>query len=422
MHAELTPRFHAPDVCRGFEASLGESRAKQDTLLTEHWAKALVEDAYKARATDIHLDSEIGGVRVRFRTDGIVKEIASLPKKTGDLLIGYFKVSSNLETAPSLRPEDSHLQWLISGETVDIRLACAPCLYGDKLALRLLRRSALKHRLGALGLRSEDNAKIHSWLGDISGMFLVAGPVSSGKTTTLYALLAELNMAERNIVTIEDPVEYQLKNINQMEVNLRRGVTFELGLKSILRLDTDYILLGEIRDRESALIAMEAASTGRVVLTTMHSRNVAGVITALRSLGISDYEIAASLAFVVGQRLVRKLCKNCRILEVPTETEHAWLVSLGEKMPEKIWHPRGCEQCGMTGRLGRTGVFEVLPVSERVYDMIVAGEDEHSLRQQLKDAGFRPLLRDGLEKAAEGITDISELMHLGAQGYLERTR
>ena len=223
-------------------------------------------------------------------------------------------------------------------------------------------------------------------------------------------------------MTIEDPVEYQLKNINQMEVNLRRGVTFELGLKSILRLDTDYILLGEIRDRESALIAMEAASTGRVVLTTMHSRNVAGVITALRSLGISDYEIAASLAFVVGQRLVRKLCKNCRILEVPTETEHAWLVSLGEKMPEKIWHPRGCEQCGMTGRLGRTGVFEVLPVSERVYDMIVAGEDEHSLRQQLKDAGFRPLLRDGLEKAAEGITDISELMHLGAQGYLERTR
>ena len=424
MPTELPPLFQSQSqsLCRGFEASLADERTETGDLRTERWARALVEDACDARASDIHLDSQIGGVRVRFRIDGAVREIAMLPKRTGNLLIGYFKVTSNLDPAPSLRPEDSHLQWLVHGETLDIRLACAPCLYGDKLALRLLRRAAVKHRLGALGLRNEDHTKIHSWLGDISGMFLVAGPVSSGKTTTLYALLAELHMNERNIVTIEDPVEYQLENINQMEVNLRRGVTFELGLKSILRLDPDYILLGEIRDKESALIAMEAASTGRVVMTTMHSRNVAGVITALRSLGISNYEIAASLAFVVGQRLVRTLCRGCRILEAPSETERDWLISLGEKVPGEIWHAGKCAQCGGTGYFGRTGVFEVLPVAEHVYDMIISGEDEHTLRKHLKDVGFHPLLRDGLEKAAEGITDLSELMHLGAQGYLEQSR
>jgi type II secretory ATPase GspE/PulE/Tfp pilus assembly ATPase PilB-like protein len=412
--------FHSPHLCREFITALAEVTQRDDGEATEPWARALIADAVRARASDIHLDPLAAGTRVRFRIDGAVHDIATLPPARGLRLLRFFKVNSDLDPAPSLLPEDSHFQMESDGKPLDVRLTCAPCVLGDKLALRLLRRSSAMHRLADLGLRSDDRGRIEAWLGDISGMFLVAGPVGSGKTTTLYALLRELHLTDRHIVTIEDPVEYQLERINQIEVNLKRGLTFERGLRSILRLDPDFILLGEIRDKESALTAMEAATAGRVVFTTIHSRNAAGVITALRSLGLPDYEIAASLAFIVGQRLVRKLCTHCRKLEPPAERERQWLKSLGEAIPDKVWHPAGCEHCAHTGYYGRTGIFESLPVGERFYDLILAGEDEHALRQHLRAAGFRPLLRDGLEKAAEGITDLSELTRIGAQSYLDR--
>ena len=414
--------FHAPQLGRAFAAALGKSARLDDDEITEPWATALINDAVQTRASDIHLDPQMDEIRVRFRIDGAVHEVASLPAKIGLRMLRYFKVASNLDPAASLLPEDSHFQMELDGKPLDIRVACAPCVFGDKLAMRLLQRSAVKHRLAHLGLREEDQAAIQAWLGDISGMLLVAGPVGSGKTTTLYALLAELHLAGRHIVTIEDPVEFQLEQVNQIEVNVKRGLTFERGLRSILRLDPDYILLGEIRDKESALVAMEAATAGRAVLTTMHSRSTAGVVTALRSLGAPNYEIAASLAFIIAQRLVRKLCEQCRRLETPRKAELQWLESLGEPIPDKAWHPVGCEHCAQTGYYGQTGVFEVLPVDERVYDFIVAGDDEHKLRQHLRAAGFRPLLRDGLEKAAAGITDLSELTRIGAQSYIGRAR
>jgi len=420
LMSEVT--FHAPQLGRAFAAALGKSARLDDDEITEPWARALINDAVQTRASDIHLDPQMDGIRVRFRIDGAVHEVASLPPKIGLRVLRYFKVASNLDPASSLLPEDSHFQMELDGKPLDIRMACAPCVFGDKLAMRLLQRSAVKHRLAHLGLREEDQAAIQAWLGDISGMLLVAGPVGSGKTSTLYALLAELHLAGRHIVTIEDPVEYQLEQVNQIEVNLKRGLTFERGLRSILRLDPDYILLGEIRDKESALVAMEAATAGRAVLTTMHSRSTAGVVTALRSLGAPNYEIAASLAFIVAQRLVRKLCEQCRKLETPRKAESEWLESLGETIPDKAWHPVGCEHCAQTGYYGRTGVFEVLPVDERVYDFIVAGDDEHKLRQHLRAAGFRPLLRDGLEKAANGVTDLSELTRIGAQSYIDRAK
>jgi type II secretory ATPase GspE/PulE/Tfp pilus assembly ATPase PilB-like protein len=412
--------FHAPHLIGAFRAALRGIVERDEGEVTGACARALLADAVQARATDIHLDSQLDSISVRFRIDGAVHQVASLPTKRGLYLLRYFKVNANLDPAPSLLPEDSHFEFEVGGKALDVRLACAPCLFGDKLALRLLRRSSVKHRLSDLGLPNDDHARIAAWLGDISGMFLVTGPVGSGKTTTLYALLSELHLTDRHVVTIEDPVEYQLEHLNQMEVNLKRGLTFERGLRSILRLDPDYILLGEIRDKESALTAMEAATTGRVVFSTMHSRNAAGAVTALRSLGVPDYEIAASLAFVVGQRLVRKLCTHCRKLEASTNAERRWLESLGEKIPEKAWHPLGCERCGQTGYFDRTGVFEVLPVDGLVYDLILAGEDEHTLREHLRTAGFRTLLHDALDKAAEGITDFSELTRIGMQSYLDR--
>jgi type II secretory ATPase GspE/PulE/Tfp pilus assembly ATPase PilB-like protein len=410
----------SPRLLRAFEVGGAQGGDATEADTTGSLVRALLLDAVEARASDVHFDPLLDNIRVGFRIDGTLFEAATLPLEAGLRLMRYCKVQANLDPAPMRLPEDSHFRVVLEGKPLDIRLAGAPCVYGDKLALRLLRRAPVRLRLKELGLREEDRGSIERWLGDMSGMFLVAGPVGSGKTTTLYSLLSELHLTQRSIVTIEDPVEYQLDRINQIEVDAGRGLTFERGLRSILRLDADYILLGEIRDRESARIAMEASSTGRVVLTTMHSRNAAGVITALRSLGIPNYELAASLAFIVAQRLVRKLCLHCRREEPPTESERRWLASLRESIPETVWHAAGCEKCSQTGYFDRTGLFEVLPVDEHVYDLVLAGKDEHGLRAHLRGSGFRPLLTDGLAKAAQGVTDYAELTRIGAQSYLDR--
>ena len=305
-------RFHTPELSLRLQAALGVNLDSGESETTQSWANALLGDAIQGRASDVHLDSEADGMRLRFRIDGTIQEVASLSLEQGLRLVRYFKVHSGLDPVPSRLPEDSRFHFESDGIPLDVRVACVPCVLGDKMALRLLQRAPVTLRLGDLGLCEHDRTRIEEWLGDISGMFVVAGPIGSGKTTTLYSLLAELNLGKHNIVTIEDPAEYRLENINQIEVNLKRGLTFEQGLRAILRLDADYILLGEIRDRQTALVALEAAATGRVVFTTMHSRNAAGVVTALRGLGVPNHEIAASLAFILAQRLVRKLCAHCR--------------------------------------------------------------------------------------------------------------
>ena len=419
MTKNAKAKFYLPALSRSF-AQILQSAGADEAATTEACAMSLIADAIGARASDIHLDSQPEEVCVRFRVDGIVLDIASIPPDRGQRLIRHFKVTANLDPIPSLLPADSHCQFEFEEQPFDVRLACAPCVYGDKLALRIMQRSPIRLHLADLGLAISERSQIEQWMGDISGMFVVAGPAGSGKTTTLYALLAELNLTQRNIVTIEDPVEFQLGHLNQIEVNAARGLTFERGMRSILRLDPDYILLGEIRDKESALIAMEAAATGRVLLTTMHARNAAGVITALRSLNVPNYEIAASLAFIVGQRLVRKLCKHCRKAGPAFDQEKRWLEDIGEKAPDRAWHASGCEKCSHTGYLDRTGIFEVLPVDEQLYNLILSGEDEHAIRRHLREKGYHLLLHDGLIKAAEGITDLSELSRIGAQSYLDR--
>jgi general secretion pathway protein E len=388
---------------------------------TEEWSRALLEDALAARATDIHIDPKENGLLVRFRIDGTVHDLVTLAKDHGLRLLRYFKVNSGLDPFDALAPEDARLRLEIDGAPLDMRLSCVPCVHGDKLALRLLHRSPLSLSLQELGMNAHDRENIHRWLDDISGIFLVAGPVGSGKTTTLYSLLSELNLGERNLMTVEDPVEYEIGGINQIQIDKRRGVSFDEAMTAILRMDPDYILLGEIRDQASARTAMIAASTGRVVLTTMHSRNAAGVITALRGLGVRNHEIAASLGFVVAQRLVRKLCSECRTREAPTDAEKRWLESINEPIPAEAWHPKGCERCEGTGYHGRIGIFETLPIDGKTYHMILGGEDELTLRQHLRKSGFRPLLRDGLEKAIAGITSLEELTRIGAQTYLENT-
>lgn len=406
--------FPNPDLVRNFVDSLRKPMDPDDPEATGPWARALLTDAQKTRASDIHFDPDVDSIRIRFRIDGAVCPVATLASEPGLRLLRYFKVNSDLDPAPSRLPEDSHFRIELEGVPLHIRLACAPCVFGDKLAMRILQRSPVTRRFEDLGFLENEQKRIRRWLDETTGMFLVTGPVGSGKTTTLYSLLGELDLNERNIVTIEDPVEYQLPRINQMEVDAKRGLTFEKGLRSILRLDPDYILLGEIRDRESALIAMQAAGAGRVVLSTMHSRTAAGAITMLRSFGVPDQELAASLTVIVSQRLVRRLCTHCRTEEAPTAVERRWLESMDGKMPKRVWHAQGCDECGQSGYHGRTGTFEVAPVDDTTYHLIATGAEERTLQKHLSESEIHSFLEDGLEKAAEGITSLAELTRLGA--------
>lgn len=395
----------------------------EDDWQAERCGRALLADALRERATDIHLDPLAAAVRVRFRVDGALRDVASMEKERGEKLIRSFKARAALDPAPGLLPATGHWHFELEepeSGIVDVRAACAPCASGEKLVLRLLQRSRVRLHLDELGLREDQRDRIERWLGDINGMFLVAGPTGSGKTTTLYALLAAMHMTSRSIVTIEDPIEYQIEGISQMQVDPKRGLTFAEGLRSIVRLDPDYILLGEIRDEESAAAAVEASHGGHILLSTMHSRDAAGAVTVLRSLGIADHASAASLAFVVSERLVRKLCPHCRRQAEPTHADLRWLRALGRPLPQAVWRSEGCEKCRRSGYLGRTGVFQVWPVEEASYEMILQGSDEQALRAHLREMGVRSLLDGGLEKAQAGITDLAELRTIGIQTYRER--
>jgi general secretion pathway protein E len=310
----------------------------------------------------------------------------------------------------------------LARRTLSIRVATAPGVGGEKLALRLLPASFTKLSLSELGLSPTDCDELRRYAWDSRGMMLVGGPTGAGKTTTVYALLQELKGSNRSVVTIEDPVEYLFPGVTQMQVNERQGLTFAEGIKGILRLDPDVIMMGEMRDRPSAQGALEAAESGHVVVSTLHARDAAGTLTVLRSFGFTDHEIAATVDLIVAQRLVRRLCPACRCQKPPTETEETLLRSCGITVPEHLWQPSGCKQCGGTGYRGRVGVFELQRLNEKDADLILGHIDEHTFRQHLRRNGTAPLFQDILSKAADGITSLSELNATGGFGfYVQQT-
>jgi len=267
--------------------------------------------------------------------------------------------------------------------------------------------------LSELGLREEGLEDIQEWLDNVSGMLLVAGPTGSGKTTTLYTLLHKLKRHERNVVTIEDPVEYEIDGINHIQVDAHHGLGFVEGMKAMLRLDPDYLMLGEIRDAASAHAAITAAASGHALMSTLHSRDAVGALDTLRNYGLNGQDISSTLMLVVAQRLVRRLCTQCRVAEAPTEEDRHWLERLGRSVPSEVWHPRGCKQCRDTGYKGRTGVFEVWRIDPDEYLLILEGSDRRTLYRNLARRGHRFLLDDGLDKVVEGITTLGELRSMG---------
>jgi type II secretory ATPase GspE/PulE/Tfp pilus assembly ATPase PilB-like protein len=366
--------------------------------------------AVKRRASDIHLVPTIDSSNVQFRQDGVLQTVVMVPLSLHEMMVSRIKVLADMDISESRRPQDGSFSLQFGEKTVDFRVATVGTTWGEMMVIRILDRSGGLLTLEDLGL---DATNLHVWRQLLNlpfGMLPVSGPTGSGKTTTLYASVVELVRDHGNIMTVEDPVEYRMDTINQIEVNRAAGVDFPAGLKAIMRLDPDVILVGEIRDGETAKTAVDAALTGHLVLTSIHSNDAAATVVRVLDLGIEAYLAATAIAGTLAQRLVRKLCSHCRVLVDSTAAEAmAYEAEMQETAP-KFYKAQGCNFCGGSGYSGRTGVFEVLTVTEGIRKLIAAGASGQEIRAQAIQEGMIPLRRADMLKAREGVTTVTEVL------------
>ncbi len=390
-----------------------DEQIRFDTVTDAPVAQALtliIDEAVKARASDIHLQPQEDKLRIRYRIDGTLHDMLSLPLTTATPLISRIKILANMNIADRHRPQDGQFSIKTKGRLIDIRVGTTPTVYGEMAALRLLDKSRATMTLPELGFLPESLAKYEKMLKAPYGMILASGPTGAGKTTTLYASINCLDQIGRNIITIEDPVEYRFQNINQVQVNPRSGITFASGLRSIVRLDPDVILVGEIRDAETANIAVQAALTGHLVLSSIHANDAAGVIFRLLDLGVEPFLVSSALAGVVAQRMVRQTCPDCaQPVEVPLIEQMSYRKETSEER-SKFLCGSGCKSCAQTGYLGRTGIFEILNISDEIRMMVLNSTTATQLRTQAIKEGMIPLLRDGMLKVKADITTPSEVL------------
>jgi len=391
-----------------------EPQVKLDTVTDAPVAMALaliIDEAVKARASDIHLQPQEDKLLVRYRIDGTLHTMLSLPLSTATPLISRIKVLANMNIADHHRPQDGHLSVRTkSGQAIDIRVGTVVTVYGEMGALRLLDKSRAIMTLTDLGFLSQSLSKYEEMLKIPYGMLLASGPTGAGKTTTLYASINCLDCVGRNIITIEDPVEYRFKHINQIQVNPRAGLTFASGLRSILRLDPDVILVGEIRDAETARIAIQSALTGHLVLSSIHANDAVGVVFRLLDLGIEPFLVASALIGVIAQRMVRRVCPDCgQMTPVPLVEQMGYEKEIGEERKE-FHSGKGCKSCSNTGYHGRLGLFEILQVSDEIRMMLLNGTTTAELRNQATKDGMVPLVKDGMLKVKENLTTPAEVL------------
>ena len=379
-------------------------------------AEALLRDAFRERASDVHLDPVFEGIQVRLRVDGALLDAVVIPEEAGRRLLNQLKALARLQPVPAFAPDEGRFSYRLDEQDLDLRLALTPCIRGEKAALRLLDTHDSERRLEDLGFEHADLATVEGWLQELTGVFLVSGPTGAGKTSTLYALLHALKERERHVITIEDPVEYQVDGVTQIQVDRAQGLDFATGLQALLRLDPDYVQVGEVRDGESARSALDVAGSGRAVMATLHSRDAVGIVSVLRNFGLGNDELAANLVVVVAQRLVRRLCEHCRAPGEVAEPERARLRALDRVVPGQVWQPVGCDRCSHVGYNGRIGVFEVWRLDESDYSRILEGADERALREHLSGRGHGFLVDDALAKVEAGLTSLQEVMDLGTLG------
>ena len=396
------------------ETEKAEPRVKLDTVTDAPVARALtliIDEAVKARASDIHLQPQEDKLLVRYRIDGTLHNMLSLPLSTAMPLISRIKILANMNIADHHRPQDGQFSVHTRGrQSIDIRVGTVSTVYGEMAALRLLDKSKAVMTLTDLGFLPQSLSIYEEMLKIPYGMLLVSGPTGAGKTTTLYASVNCLDCVGRNIITIEDPVEYRFNSINQIQVNPRAGLTFASGLRSILRLDPDVILVGEIRDAETARIAIQSALTGHLVLSSIHANDAVGVVFRLLDLGIEPFLVASALIGVIAQRMVRRVCPDCaQLTSVSPLEEASYHNEMGENQKEFLCGT-GCTSCSHTGYHGRTGLFEILQVSDEIRMMLLKDASAADLRNQAIKEGMVPLIKDGMLKVKDNVTTPAEIL------------
>jgi general secretion pathway protein E len=370
----------------------------------------IIDEAAKARASDVHLQPQENELLVRYRIDGTLQNILSLPLKMATPLISRTKIMANMNIADRHRTQDGQFSYQTRDRMMDVRVGTAPTVYGEMAVLRLLDKSRSHLDLSELGFLPNMLEQYKRMLEAPYGMILVSGPTGAGKTTTLYASINCLDHEALNIITIEDPVEYRFPDINQIQVNNRAGLTFASGLRAILRLDPDVILVGEIRDDETAEIAIQGALTGHLVLSSIHANDALTVVSRLLDLGVEPFLVSSALIGVVAQRMVRKVCPYCsRPAPAPMMERMAYARETGEEKAEFLYG-RGCHACANTGYQGRTGVFELLHVTDELRTAMLSGANAAELRSRAIEGGMVPLVRDGMLKARDGITTPAEVL------------
>ncbi len=373
--------------------------------------------AYRERASDIHVEPYPNDMKIRYRVDGILHDVLSLPKRLHPAVVSRIKVMATLNIAEKRLPQDGRIGIKLGDHSVDLRISTVPTVNGERVVMRILDKSSVLLGLEELGYYTDDLAIIEHLIKQEHGIILVTGPTGSGKTTSLYSMLNRINSPDKNILTIEDPIEYQLKGIGQIPVNAKVGLTFASGLRSIVRQDPDVILVGEIRDLETAEIAIQAALTGHLVFSTLHTNDSSSAITRLIDMGIEPFLVTSSVNAILAQRLARKICPVCRQQYFP-ESETLLEIGLSQEMLGKegfLWRGAGCKDCLGTGYKGRTGIYEILKMSDSIKSTILKTSDSNIIKKQAVGEGLHTLREDGARKVEDGVTTIEEVLRVTQQ-------
>ena len=393
----------------GQAASMGSyMSAGEESPMVKHIASALVENAARARASDIHIEPQDSSIRVRMRVDGVLREEIRFPLQLGAPLSAGFKILADLDIAESRHPQDGRITFKMETRSIDLRISFAPTIYGEKIVIRLLDRSGAAADLRAMELSLSVSDRLNRVVSAPNGVVLVTGPTGSGKSTTCYAILEYLKGVERNIVTIEDPVEYRLDGLTQIQVQHSIGLSFALILRSVLRQDPDVILVGEIRDLETASIATQAALTGHLVISTLHTNNAIQAVIRLVEMGVDPFMVAPSLNGVLGQRLARRICARCKEAVAPTPQDLMMFRHYGAE-PKQLFKGKGCAACSDSGFRGRVGIHEIVVVDDDIRQLIMVGAPLHEMEELARRAGYRGMRYDALKKALSGLISTSEV-------------
>jgi len=392
----------------------GDLLEQEDDAPIIRLINAILTEALRRQSSDVHIETFENDLVVRLRVDGQLREVLRPKRALAPLLVSRIKVMAELDIAEKRVPQDGRISLRVAGREIDVRVSTMPTAEGERVVMRLLEKQGTRLTLPHLGMAAQDLNRLRSLTNRPHGILLVTGPTGSGKTTTLYASLSEIDTSSLNVLTVEDPIEYQLSGIGQTQVNLKAELSFAVGLRAILRQDPDVIMVGEIRDTETADIAIRASLTGHLVLSTLHTNTAIGAVTRLVDMGITPWLLASSLSGVMAQRLVRKLCPSCRTLQSPNAREREFIRASGGDENTQVWHPVGCEKCAGEGYLGRTGIYELIEFNQTLRGLVHDQASESDLEQAARKNC--PSIRDdAYAKVRDGLTSVDEAIRVTAE-------